>query len=471
MNAVPTGKLGRVTAAISVALFVLFSGCLEKHLVWSPDGNRAAVIAKDGLHLCDPAGNLTPLLLPGVNQATWLGDSQGLVVVRGRKAGDWPSIARVVGSERAAAFAARAEAVWKQLEAGGTWGILTQELGKDKDGAVPMIFLRDRYGEALRAKVSVGDWNDLTSKQVDVSELVMARIAGEQIQVGTLLHEGLEKIESVRVRPGDCAAAFTTDIALGNDNECRLWLTGVGGTGAVPVAEHTNLFPDWTPDGRSLVYVQASGSGSTKDDLRLATLVRRQVMDDSGQIKVAEKPEDLAGMMFSNQPRVRCLKDGRILFNAVEFSLPIMAKDADVERERLFAVDAARQATLVRVVPRGEEENLPKSLAFFEVSPDEKQVLVGGSDGEVSVLTLMTGNVDVLQKAGDYNLMAAPVWRNTEEITFARRNPSVDGKKPERKAEVIRRKVVLQKGDQETVLSRDWSQEMLESVFSGSDKK
>jgi hypothetical protein len=176
-------------------------------------------------------------------------------------------------------------------------------------------------------------------------------------------------------------------------------------------------------------------------------------------------------MMFSNNPRVRCLRDGRILFNAVEFSLPIMAKDADVERERLFAVDAARQATLVRVVPRSEEENLPKSLVFFEVSPDEKQVLVGGFDGEVSVLTLMTGNVDVLQKAGDYNLMAAPVWRSAEEITFARRNPAVDGKKPERKAEVIRRKVVMQKGDQETVLSQDWSQEMLESVFSGSDKK
>ena len=372
MKTVVARVANRMTAAVAaVTLLLLLAGCLEKHLVWSPYCRRAAVIAKDGLHLCDPDGKLTPLLLPGVDQAAWLGDSEGLVVVRERKAGDWPSIARVVGLERAAAVAARAESVWKQLEAGGNGGVLERELGKDKDGVVPIIFLRDRYGEALRAKVTTGEWDDLKSKQVDVSELIMARIAGGQIQIGTSLYEGLEKIESIRVQPGDRAVAFTTDIALGNDNECRLWVTGVGGAGAVPVAAHTNLLPDWTPDGRSLAYVQASGSGSTKDDLRLATLVRREVMDGSGQIKVAEKAEDLAGMMFSNNPRVRCLKDGRILFNAVEFVLPIMPKDADVERERLFAVDAARQATLVRMVPRSEEEKLPKSLAFFEVSPSK----------------------------------------------------------------------------------------------------
>ena len=125
----------------------------------------------------------------------------------------------------------------------------------------------------------------------------------------------------------------------------------------------------------------------------------------------------------------------------------------------------------MRMVPRGKEENLPKNLTFFEVSPDEKQVLVGGYDGEVSMLTLATGDVGTWQKAGEYNLMGAPVWRNAEEITYARRNPPVDGKEPSRKAEIVLRSVVPGKGDQEKVLSRDWSNDMLESVFSGSDKK
>jgi hypothetical protein len=123
------------------------------------------------------------------------------------------------------------------------------------------------------------------------------------------------------------------------------------------------------------------------------------------------------------------------------------------------------------MIPRGEQENMPKNLTFFEVSPDERQVLVGGYEGEVSVLTLATGDVQEWQKAGEYNLMGAPVWRNAEEITYARRNPTVDGKKPPRKAEIVLRKVVPGKGDQEKVLSQDWSPEMLESVYSGSDKK
>ena len=179
MKTVSAKKTRLVSAAVSAALLLLLlSGCLEKHLVWSPDGNRAAVIAKDGLHFCDTEGKLTPLLLPGVYQAAWLGDSQRLVVARERKVGDWTSIARALGPERAGKVAADAESLWKQVETGGQWGILTMDLKKKKEFAVRMIFLRERYGEALRAKVSAGEWDELKSKQAEISELVMARIAG-----------------------------------------------------------------------------------------------------------------------------------------------------------------------------------------------------------------------------------------------------------------------------------------------------
>ncbi len=471
MKTVSVKRCWLVSAAVSAALLLLLlSGCLEKHLVWSPDGNRAAVIAKDGLHFCDTEGKLTPLLLPGVYEAAWLGDSQRLVVVRERKVSDWTSIARALGPERAGKVASEAESLWKQLETGGKWGILTMELGKKKDQAVLKIFLRERYSDALRAKMSAGEWDELKSMQAEISELVMARIAGEQIQPGALLHEVLEKINDLRVSPGDRAVAFTTDMALDNNDECRLLLARIDTTGAVTVAEHTAAYPDWATDGRSLAYTQASGGGA-KDDLRLGTLVRREVLDDNGQIKIGEKAEELAGLFFQNTTRVRCLRDGRMLFNAVELTLPVAGKDTPDEHEKLFVLDLARQATLVRMIPRGEQENMPKNLTFFEVSPDERQVLVGGYEGEVSMLTLATGDVGTWQKAGEYNLMGAPVWRNAEEITYARRNPTVDGKEPSRKAEIVLRSVVPGKGDQEKVLSQNWSNDMLESVFSGSDKK
>jgi dipeptidyl aminopeptidase/acylaminoacyl peptidase len=460
----------RKTAVVPAALLLaLLSGCLEQHLVWSPNGQRAAVIAKDGLHLCDPDGNLTPLLLPDVDMVAWFSDSQRLAVARVRKAGDWASVARAAGSERASAIAVEAEGIWSKLEAGEQWGAVMKPEGMKKGIQPLLIFLRDHHREALRAKLTPGDWDGLMSSQAEVADLLVVRIDGDQIRPGTVLHEGLEKIEDLRVSPGNRAIAFTTDLTPDNDDECRLLLTLADAVGTETVAERTAAYPDWTPDARSLVYAQAA-EGGKKDDLRLATLVRREVLDDRGQIKLQEKPDELAGMVFS-RTRVRCLRDGRIVFNAVEFSLPVATKDVDAEREKLFFLDPLRQTTLGRLVPRGEEANLPKNLTFFEPSPDEKQILVGGFEGEVSVLTLATGDVAVWQKTGDYGLRAAPVWRSSDEITYARRNPAENGKPPVRKAEIVLRKSGSGKGDQETVLSKGWSDEMLASVFSPSDQK
>jgi hypothetical protein len=470
MTTVSAEKSWRARAARPALLLVLLlAGCLEKHVVWSPDGSRAAVIARDGLYLCDTDGKLTPLLLPGVYQAAWLGDSQRLVVARKRKADSWTPIAAALGSERAAAVVARAEALWKKLEAGGAWGVLTKGDGEKKEPVILKVFLRERYGEALRAKMGAGDWDELKSKQVEINELVVARLEDGKIQPGTLLHEGLDEIRDIRVGRGDRFVAVTTNQAPDNDKESRLLLVRIDVTGATAVAEHTAAYPDWTADGRSLVYVQASGERTGNDDLRLATLVQREVLNADGQIKIAEKAEDLAGLYFQDQTRVRCLRDGRILFNAAEFNLPVSVKDFGGDREKLFVLDLARQATLVRMIPRSEAEKMPKNLTFFEVGPDEKQVLVGGFDGEVSVLTLASGDVDEVQQAGEYSLMGAPVWRNAEEITYARRNPAVEGKNPSRKGEIVLRKVVLQKGDREKVLSQDWSKEMLESVYGSSE--
>lgn len=457
-------------ATLATALVVLLAGCLEKHLIWSPDGTRAAAIAKDGLHFCDPDGKMTPLLMPGVCEAAWLGDSQGLVVARQRKAADWASIVRSIGPERAGKVATQAQAVWNQWEKDGRWGVFPEVSGKKEDQPALNIFLCENHGEALRAKLGADKWNDFRSKEAVINDVMRARIAGDQVQPGTVLHECLENIDDIRISPDGRAVAFTTDTAAGDDSDSLLLLALIDTAGASRVSDRTAAYPDWTPDGRSLVYIQASGQ-KAKDDVRLATLVRREVMDGKGQVKIGENAEELAGMFFQNTGRIRCLRDGRILFNAIELALPVAGKDfpAD-ERERLFALDLARQATLVRMIPGGNQEKMPKRLTFFEVSPDEQRVLVGDIDGEVSVLTLATGDVQQWQEAGEYNLWGAPVWRNSEEITYARRNPLIDGKKPARKAEIILRKAVPGQGDQEKVLSRSWPDAMLESVYTGSDK-
>jgi hypothetical protein len=209
------------------------------------------------------------------------------------------------------------------------------------------------------------------------------------------------------------------------------------------------------------VYVQASGSG-TQDVMELGVLVRREVLNKEFKIAVADQKQELAGLALTELNRVRCLKDGRIIFNAVEIQLPVANDDFSDEHEQLFAIDPARQPTLVRLIPRKRMEDLPQTLAFFEVSPDEKQILFGDFNGAVSLLTLATGEVAQIQQGGkkDDNLLCAPTWRAIGEFSYAKRNPEQDGKKPARAAEAV-----LRTGDKEKVLSTTWSDEINHRLF------
>lgn len=224
------------------------------------------------------------------------------------------------------------------------------------------------------------------------------------------------------------------------------------------------LSPDWTPGGRALTYVQAMG-GSSKDELRLGSLVQREVLDAGGKIAFKEEKKVLAGWSCSGNTRVRCLRDGRILFNAAEISLPIAAEDYGEQPEQLFAVDPARQATLVRLIPRKQEENLPQTLAFFETSPDEKQVHFGGLGGEVAVLTLASGGVEQVQDGvAKQTLQGQPVWRKDGEFSYTRRVAKQDGQTPPRKAEVM-----LRSGEKDRRLSESWPDAMVNQLASERD--
>lgn len=461
------GRFSRLaSAALGLLLLLVFSGCLEQVCVWSPDGRRAAILNTHtrALHLCDVDGQLSPPLVPDVYRVAWLGDSQRLVLARRHPETHWPALARALGETRAAALVARAEAAWQKLQAGTRWTGLGSTGGlfasSDPDWTLAGLFLRQRYGDAFLAKLDAGERHAVTTAAVDIHELVMARIDADRIVTGTQLFEGVDDLIDLRVAPGDRAVAFTAEFKEGSAKDGRLWVAAVDTSTPQLVAERVAAYPDWTADGRSLVYAQASGP-SNGDDLRLGTLVRREVLDAQGRLRIAADPEYLAGWVFSDQSRVRCLRDGRILFNAAEFSLPIAAADYGEQHEQLFALDPAHQSTLVRLVPRKQEENLPKSLAFFEPSPDERQVLVGDLNGRVALLTLATGEVQTIQPPSKETIQGAPAWRAAGEFTYTRFSPPKDGARPPRAAEIV-----LRRGEHETVLSRDWPDEQVNALVS-----
>jgi len=447
--------------ALAAAGCLLLGGCLEQCVVWAPDGERAAVLIDGGLRMCGPDGKLTEVLVPGVCRVAWLGDSQQLVLARTHSENAWPPIARALGSERAAGLVAKGESIWQKLQTGSSWDQARPLFG-EKEFNLLRIYLRERYGDALRAKLDAGRWDQCVKQTADVCALLMARRDGERIVPGTQLFEGLGSVKDIRVSPGDRAVAFTVETPFENQDRLQLMVVQTDTSTPALVADRVAVTPSWTADGRSLVYAQASGLPTGKDDLLLGVVAQRRVLDEAGRIKLDAESKPLAGVIFNDDSHVHCLRDGRVLFTAIEISLPISAEDFDGRRQQLFAIDPARQATLVRLIPRKHEAELPESLAFFDVSPDEQQVAFGSYRGQVSVLTLATGEVQKLQ--GDVErdgIQGAPVWRKDGALTYTRRAEVKGGKKPLRGVEVV-----VRRGDKEQVLSVTWPDELVNKLFS-----
>jgi hypothetical protein len=194
------------------------------------------------------------------------------------------------------------------------------------------------------------------------------------------------------------------------------------------VSEDSCGHPDWTKDGRCLVYINAVGAMTSDDDLRLGALTRREVINASGAVEVQTNHDDLAGMLFDSNLGARCLSDGRILFVASDLQLPVTAPDMP-QRLQIFSFDPRRPATLTRMIPRGAMEDLPHA-GFFEISPDEKKVLMAADKGAVMVLSLADGNVTSVQGAGKDDPPSFPSWRGSDEVCYLMASPTNSGGHP-----------------------------------------
>jgi len=441
-----------------VLALVLLSGCREEHVVWSPDGQHAVVMAQDGLHLSDAAGHLTPSLVPEVRHVAWLGDSTRLVLVRSHEFKDWATGTKLLGPVRTAALAAAAEAAWKEVVAGATWeAVLKKAPGETNE--FYKVYLRERHGAELQARLTDQEWKNVGEQTLVASELVMARLEGEKIVVVATLHDRMGELalDDIRLSPDGRAVAFTAQMMPESGNTELMLALLDASMPAVKVAGPFVLAPDWTADSRGLVSVEApvpanEEKGNT-DGLTLGALVQRRVFDDTGHFAITQEPHYLAGVLVTGNTRVRCLRDGRILFNSAELTLPLAMGDYGDQRDQLFALDPARQSTLVRLIPRKYLADLPGDLGGFEVSPDEKRVLFGGNKGDVCVLTLASGEVEVVQRAGKDDMQTAPAWRSADEFTYEKRSSSSGDKRP---VEIVRRR-----GEEETVLSAGWSDDFM----------
>lgn len=447
--------------ALAIGLLLCSAGCLEKRIFWSPDATRAVVIGDTGLYLCDADGKISGLLVPSAKQVAWFQDSKRLALTRLREVNDWATIAPSLRDGRAA-IEAEADELARDVVARGKWSLLLR--GSDDRKKLVEICARDRHGAELKAHLSADEWNGLAQTTVFVTDVLTATVDADTVKLGPVLHTHFGDITELRLDRNDRALAWTQAMVSNKDYGELMVRSLTEQAQAVVVAQHVAGYPDWDREGRSVVYVEATveEGKSNEEVIVLGVVTRRRVLNDAGQVAVAEKPERLAGVLFGPLTHVRCLNDGRILFNAVEMSLPVAAADYGGEqREQLYALDPERHATVVRLTPRSHETDLPAELGFFEVSPDQSQVVFGGAENAVSVLTLATGEVAKIQSAsGKDTYKGLPAWRRPGELTYVRRSEPKPGAGPARLVDIV-----LRTGEKERVLSQTWPDAVVADVI------
>ncbi|MGN6369555.1 MAG: TolB family protein [Phycisphaerae bacterium] len=453
------GVLGM--ALVAVAALVVGGGVPER-VVWSPDGSRAAVLGEDGVHLCDGEGKLGPLVAPKVRAVQWMPDGKRVVVDEEVELKRWKEVEGAFPEEAARQVSRRREEAVQAALAGfaGDWGNLKGELMKktgleDVEVTWNLMALRDGDDGTLRKQL--GDhWGAVAGMEFEADAVRVIRIDGAGATEGKVLwYMYSEGLHELRVSPDGRAVAITWTDKDGNRAILKVMATD--GSGQELEVGLAALYPDWSPDGKYLVYIRPTFDvAKSKGQAQFGTLSRVAVWDEHGKMVAQGKdarPEDLAGVLFDTQMRVRVAKDGRIYFVSAEVTLPVTAADFDPKPE-LFCVDPGRAAVVERVVPRSKLDQMGDAVQYFEISPDGRRVSTPWQDGRVSVIDLATGEVSMVQGrafpgSDRLKLSSVPTWRSVSELTFLR--PAGEG------AEVVRYSMADQRA---VVISKGWPREV-----------
>jgi hypothetical protein len=450
-----------VCAGLAAVLALVMAACVPERVVWSPDGSRAAILGADGLHMCDADGHIGPMLAAKMVAVQWMPDGKRFVSESQRELRTWKEVQAAFPDEVTRIVTAdRQELVRKALLSfDGDWQHLFGELMKKtalEDRVLRWNVMALRDGDTAALKEKLGDhWEAVSNITVDADVVEVCHLAdaGGAAVDHILCYLYQQGLHDLRLSPDGRAVAIAwTDDKM---NKAILTVMQTDGSDRELEVGLAGMYPDWSPDGKYLVYIRPSlSTEKTESSEQFGTLSRRLVWDTDGKLFEEQKapaPEDLAGLLFDPQMRVRVAKDGRIFFVSAEVTLPVTAADFD-PRPELFCVDPGRQATVMRVVARSQLASAGDAPQYFEISPDGAHLSVPFQDGRVSVVDLATGSARLVQPTplpghdnNKLTLTSVPTWRSADELTFVR--------PVGQQAEVVRYTL---SNDKAVVLSSEW---------------
>jgi len=422
-----------ILITVSVTLLAGAACIPEKRVAWSHDGKTAAISTNKGLRFTDGDGKLLGARLDcSAARPAWYPDNRRLAIAFASQVAGWDQIAPIYSPQQIQEIEKAARAVKERVLAyNGDWSqfkLDTQESHTPGMDAAILFYLRDKLPDGLPEKL--GDkWIDFREADATVWTLQVFDLEGEKLTPGKVLRRTLDEIWMPAVSPTGKAVAYLAKSAAAQKDAVGLFVASTNG--GEPRLIHANVAMgfDWSADGRTLVYLCGPADGGNESNVTLGSVSTIQVAAEDGSLlPTFNKQEDHVGVLFSQLFNVRALRDGRLMFSSVEFSLPATNRDMP-QRWTLFVLDPRTPASVLRVLPRDFSEPIEMTSALFQLAPDEKRVLIPGSKGRVYLFDFTSGESKAVQAEEVVDrAQIVPAWRNNTEFTFVRPYKSPEGK-------------------------------------------
>jgi len=451
--------MNRVVPLTAALLMVAaLTACIpEKRIVWSPDGERAAVATPNGLFFIGPDGRvLKPRLEGSPTRAAWFPDGRRLAVVSAAKARHWSDAEPLFRPEELSDIKVLAERLREELlEFDGDW----TEFHVDAEQRMPpaielaaLLYVRDHLCEGLPEKLNE-HWEQAATLEPLIWKLNVATLHDDRLELGPPLVSTFNEIYQPKVSPDGRKIALLMAMTSEPDESPALHVVSADGSAVRTVIQHVAIDYDWSPDSTSLAFIRTQSPGTREGAIQLGALCTIRVAGKDGTLlKEWEQFQDRAAVIFNPFLGVRWLTDGRLIFSAFEANLPAALHDTPGQWS-LFCLDPRMPAGVSRVLRRDLDLPLDRSLALFEVSPDERRVLIPGPKGVCQMYEFATSESRRLMKPDgpEGELRCLPSWRGEVEPCFVR--PCGDG---------TYEAVLIGSGGKIRILSRDWPEAMKE---------
>jgi len=469
-----------------LVVMVMLVGCIpERGVRWSLDGTRGLVLGDDGVRVCDVEGGLTGAVILEAVQAAWMPDGKRVVVLHGKELKTWKEIEAAFPDEAAEAkkkadnmvlhIKAKADEVVQAIQESirqSKWSDGAASRGRTaremfNSFGLTFFYLRDEKPETIKGELAAV-WEYARRHSIMQRMVRLYDVSGPEAKAGAMVTTWVSESMPDTIAGYDMFRVSPTGHAVAIAGHDGLIVAATDGSGVRMKNKDANS-PDWTADGKYLVYITTTGEGKGME-----TLARRKMVDDQGEflkkgLKLEELPkeEELVALMSGGFPRVRMLKDGRILFSAFDIPmptvLPVSWQDAGAEWTPVLFAFNPEDRKLSRLMSPEMVKAIREDLAendimlLADVSPDGKRVSLFGQFGRVMVMEVETSKLHRLQQEPmaekTSGFVSLPSWRTGEELTFVR--PRADKKGNE----VVRYHLASK---EVTVISGDWPMEVKE---------